>query len=151
MRSASQQVPLFLVFLHHISFYISRYHFDNFLEPNPTFSGKKDFRHKFSFFNRFSQAPKPLNSQNLLSVTKIFFWFYIWVAVVWLFDFTTQISKWLDVTSCPWPWIKNLSAKTTKYILKCWERSLKRKPNLSFIRVIKFYLLINVFWIYMVR
>ena len=37
---------------------------------------------------------------------------------------------------------KNLSLKTTKHILKCWERSLKRKPNLSFIRVIKIYLLV---------
>ena len=32
---------------------------------------------------------------------------------------------------------KNLSAMTTKYILKCWERSVKRNSNLSFIRVIK--------------
>ena len=46
---------------------------------------------------------------------------------------------------------KDLSAKTTKYILKCWERSVKRKLNLNFIRVIKIYLLINVFYMYMVR
>ena len=44
--------------------------------------------------------------------------------------------KWLYVTSYPCPWIKYLSAKTTKYILKCWERSVKRKSNISF-RVIK--------------
>ena len=46
---------------------------------------------------------------------------------------------------------KDLSTKTTKYILKCWERSVKRKLNLNFIRVIKIYLLINVFYMYMVR
>ena len=96
---------------------------------------EKDFCHKFSFFNRFTQAPKPLNSQNLLSVTKVLcwgslnlenLWFYIWVAVVWLVNLT-QMN---DFTS---PWIKNLRVNTIKYILKCWKRSVKRKPNLSFI------------------
>ena len=43
---------------------------------------------------------------------------------------------WLYVISYPWLWIKYLSAKTTKYILKCWERSVKRKTSISF-RVIK--------------
>ena len=38
--------------------------------------------------------------------------------------------------SYPWLWIKYLSAKTTKYILKCWERYVKRKTSISF-RVIK--------------
>ena len=61
------------------------------------------------------------------------FWFYIWVVVLWL-NFTTQMT--LCHLSYPCPWIKYLSAKTTKYILKCWERSVKRKPNISF-RVIK--------------
>ena len=37
----------------------------------------------------------------------------------------------------PWPWIKNLCAKTTKSIPKCWKRSVKRKCNLNFVRVIK--------------
>ena len=36
----------------------------------------------------------------------------------------------------PMPINKILSAKTIKYILKCWERSVKRKSNISF-RVIK--------------
>ena len=45
-------------------------------------------------------------------------------------------SELLYVTSYPCSWKKYLSAKTTKYILKCWERSVKRKPNISF-RVIK--------------
>ena len=30
-----------------------------------------------------------------------------------------------------------MSAKTTRYIPKCWDRSEKRKPNLSFIKIIK--------------
>ena len=35
------------------------------------------------------------------------------------------------------PWIKNFRAKTTKSIPKCWERSVKRKSNLNFIKVKK--------------
>ena len=68
---ASQPVPLFLVVLHHISFYISKYHFYYFLERNPRFSEKKIFATNF-LLNRFTQATKPLNSQNLLSMTKVF-------------------------------------------------------------------------------
>ena len=45
--------------------------FYNFLELNSKLS-KKDFRHKFSFFNSFTQIPHPLNSQNLLSMIKVF-------------------------------------------------------------------------------
>ena len=37
----------------------------------------------------------------------------------------------------PCPWIKKLSAKNTKSISKCWERSVKRKSNVNSIRVIK--------------
>ena len=33
---------------------------------------KKDFHHIFSFFNKFTPTPHPLNSQNLLSMTKVF-------------------------------------------------------------------------------
>ena len=111
----------------------------------------------FHFLSDSTKLPTLVNSGNPLSVTKVFccgflnlknVWFYIWVVVVWLL---ISWHKWLYVTSYPCPWIKNLSAKTTKYILKCWERSVKRKPNLSFIRVIKIYLLINVFYMYMVR
>ena len=62
--------------------------------------------------------------------------------IVWLL---VSQHKWLYITSYPCPWMKNLSANTTKYILKCWERSVKRKPNLSFIRVIKNSFFINAF------
>ena len=37
-ETASLLVPLFLVVLHRIRIYISRYHFYNFLEPSPTFT-----------------------------------------------------------------------------------------------------------------
>ena len=36
----SMPVPLFLVVLHRIRIYISRYHLYNFLEPYPTFTEK---------------------------------------------------------------------------------------------------------------
>ena len=39
--TASLPVPLFLVVLHRIRIYISRYQFYNFLEPNPTFTEKR--------------------------------------------------------------------------------------------------------------
>ena len=38
--------------------------------------------------------------------------------------------RWLYITSYPCPWIKNVSAKTTQYVPKCWERSVERKSNL---------------------
>ena len=52
------------------------------------------------------------------------------------FNFATQMTlRHLLPMTCPW--IKNLSAKTTRYNLKCWEGSVKRKSNVSFTRVIK--------------
>ena len=61
-------VLLFLVshqfFCHQISFCY------NFSELQST-SSEKDFCHKFYFFNEFTQITHPLNSQNLLSVTKV--------------------------------------------------------------------------------
>ena len=50
---------------------------------------------------------------------------------MWFHDLISQHS-WLYVPSCPCLWIKYLSAMTTKYILKCLERSIKRKSNISF-------------------
>ena len=117
---------------------------------------KQHFCHKFSFFSRCTQVPKSLHSQNLLSAIQFIYWgslnlenlwFYSRVAVVWLFNFTIERN---DFTS-PLTHNHDQSAKTTKHILKCWEISVKREPNLSFIRVIKIYLLINVFYMYMVR
>ena len=53
-----------------------------FLWLPSTVSEKKDFCHKFSFFNRFIHPPPPppphphpsLNSQNLLNLAKVFCW-----------------------------------------------------------------------------
>ena len=58
-------------------------------------------------------------------------WFYIWIVVGWLLILRHRL---LYVTSYPCSWIKNLSAKITKYIPKFWERSVKRKSNFRFIR-----------------
>ena len=62
------KIELVKQFLYFLLFYITPAFtqadiiFYNFLEPNPTFSEKKIF----------TQVPKPLNSQNLLSVTQFF-------------------------------------------------------------------------------
>ena len=53
--------------------------------------------------------------------------------------------------SYPCPWIKNLSAKTSKYILQCWGRSVKRKCISVSSESQKIHLLINIFYIYMVK
>ena len=50
------KVLLFLVVF--ISFYISRYHFSEVFRTSFNIIWKKDFRHKFSFFNGFTQ-PHP--------------------------------------------------------------------------------------------
>ena len=65
----SLDLLLFVVF---ISFYISRYHFSQILRTSLNIISKKDFRHNFSFLMDSLKLPHPLNSQNLLSVTKVF-------------------------------------------------------------------------------
>ena len=74
----NHQVFYFLLFC--ISFYISRYPFSQIIRTSLSIIWKKD-RHKFSFFNGFTQplpphpTPpplRPLSSRNLLSVTKVF-------------------------------------------------------------------------------
>ena len=139
--TANLPVPLFLVVLH----CISRYRFYNFLESNPKFSEKKDFHREFSFFLTDSLNHTSLKGQRSKSVKRDesfllmlpkfgkFLVFYLDCGCM-TFNFTTQMTY---VTFYPCPWIKSLSAKTTKNIQKYWERSVKRKSNLSFIRVIK--------------
>ena len=61
----------FFYFFFRISFFVSSNIFYNFLELHSTLF-EKDFCHNFSFFNGFTQTSHPLNSQNLLSVTKSF-------------------------------------------------------------------------------
>ena len=55
-----------------VLFYISIYHFLQVFKTLSSVIWKKDFCHKFPFFNRFTQPPNPLNSQNLLSMIKVF-------------------------------------------------------------------------------
>ena len=57
-----------------ISPYISRYHFHIFLELHPTLSDKIIFLTNFHFLMDSLNPSHPLNSQNLLSVTKVFFY-----------------------------------------------------------------------------
>ena len=82
---------------------------------------------KFLFVFGFSWCLWAICSLNLER-----FWFYIWVVVLWLL-----ISHffWFYFTSYSCPWIQKLNAKTTKYIPNCWERSVKRNSNLSFIEL----------------
>ena len=61
--------PLFLVVF--ISFYISQYHFSQIFRSAFNIISKKNFVANFPFFPL--KPPYPLNSQNLLSVAKVFF------------------------------------------------------------------------------
>ena len=54
----SRQIFCFLLFIF-ISFYISRYHFSQ-ISRNSFNICQKDFCHKVSFFNRFTQTPSPV-------------------------------------------------------------------------------------------
>ena len=58
------QFLYFLLFYITSAFIFADIIFYNFLEPYLSFS-EKDFYYKFSFFNRFTQTPKPFHSQNL--------------------------------------------------------------------------------------
>ena len=52
----------------------SRYRFLQILKLHSTLIKKKDFCHKSSFFDGFSNppSPTPFNGQNLLNVTNVF-------------------------------------------------------------------------------
>ena len=73
----------------------------------------------------------------LMSLSNLFLKFVKFLVLYLGCGFMNFNFKWLCITSDARWWIKNLSAKTTKYILKCWERSVKRKSNLSSISVTK--------------
>ena len=73
---------------------------------------------------------------------------YIWVVVLYLWVLILW-NKWLQVTSYPTPMNKKLECKDHQiYIMKYWERSVKGKSNLSFVRVINLHPLINIFYSY---
>ena len=56
---------------------------------------------------------------------------------LWLYDFWFQDTNDFKSPLTVCRWIKNLSAKTTKYTPKHWDRYANRDSNLNFIRVIK--------------
>ena len=72
------ETPDLLFLVAFISFYISRYHFSQIFCNSFLIIRKKNFRHRFSFLtdlptqNPPSPSPHALNSQNPLSVTKVF-------------------------------------------------------------------------------
>ena len=65
------QPPDFLFFVVFISFYISRSHFSQIFRTSFNITWKRDFCHKFSFFNRFTQTA-PLTAK-IHSVWRKFF------------------------------------------------------------------------------
>ena len=69
--SVKMQLPVLLFLVLHQLLYQQISSFYNFLELHLTLS-EKDLCHKFLFFNGFTQTFHPLNSQNLLNVTKLF-------------------------------------------------------------------------------
>ena len=80
-----------------------------------------------------------------MSLSNLFikFWkflvLYLGCGCIWLLILR---HKWLQVTSYPMPMNKKFEYKDhQKYIPKSWERSVKRKSNHNFIRVIKNHLL----------
>ena len=85
----------FFYFLFYIRFYISRCHFFyNFLELHPTLS-EKDFCHKFSW----TDLPKPLISQNLLSMIEVFSQFSLKCLLKYIF-FQTVVDKLTNLLNC---------------------------------------------------
>ena len=66
----SHQIFYFLLF--YTSLYISRHHFSQIFRTSRNIIWKKRFSLRISFFDRFTQTPHPLNSQNPLTVTKVF-------------------------------------------------------------------------------
>ena len=97
------KIELINQFLYFLLFYITwgftsaDIIFDNFLEPNPSFSEKR-----FSPNNFLPKLPNPFTAKICLPrVTKVICWgslnlknliFYILIVVGWLFNFTTQIN-----------------------------------------------------------
>ena len=79
------QLPVLLFLVLHQLLYQQISFFYNFLELHSTLS-EKDFRHKFSFFNRFTKTSYPLNGQNLLSVIKVFCQFSLECLLKYLFQ-----------------------------------------------------------------
>ena len=105
------KIKLVCQFLYFLLFYIA----SEFTSADIIFNiyWKKKFVKNFHFL---TDSPNPTSL--LLSVKISGFIFGLW-----FYDLISQ-HKWLYVTSYLCPWIKYLTAKTIKYILKCWERSV---------------------------
>ena len=91
------QPPGLLFLFVFISFYISRYPFSQIFRTLFNNIWKKYFHHKFFFFNGFAQIlppTTPLNSQNLLSMTKVFCWCSL-IIKAWFFKVSTTGDMWL--------------------------------------------------------
>ena len=71
VKSYKIQLPVLLFLVLRQFLYQQKSIFYNFLKLRSALF-EKDFRHKFSFCNRFTQTSHPLNGQNMLSVTKVF-------------------------------------------------------------------------------
>ena len=76
VKSCKIQLSVLIILVLHLFLHQQISLFYNFLELHSTLS-EKDFCCKFSFFNEFTQTPHPINSQNLLSVTKVFCQFFL--------------------------------------------------------------------------
>ena len=92
MKSYKIQLPVLLFLVSHQFLYQQISLFYKFLQLHSALS-KKNFCYKFSFFKGFNQAFHLLNSQNLLSVTKVFRQF----SLKCLLDF---FKKYLLTKSC---------------------------------------------------
>ena len=67
MRSKIQSPALLFLFVF-IRFYISRYHFSQVFRTSFNIIWRKDFRHKFSFFNRFISLKSAKCDKSFLSM-----------------------------------------------------------------------------------
>ena len=103
--------------------------FSSFIVPIMRPSSTLKFQFVFDFNECLWKIFSLLNFKNC--------WSYIWVVIVdiWL---SILWHKWLQVTSYHMSMNKKLKDKGHQiYITKCWERSVRRKSNINFIRVIK--------------
>ena len=94
VKSCNIQLPVLLFLVLHKVLYQQISFFYNFLELHPTLS-EKDFCHKFSW----TDLPKPLISQNQLSVTEVFSQFSLKCLLKYIF-FQTVVDKLTNLLNC---------------------------------------------------
>ena len=70
-----------------------------FLGLHSTLS-EKDFCRKFSVFNGFTQTSQPLSSQNLQSVTKVFYLFFLKCLLIFFLNICWQNSAKASSVNC---------------------------------------------------